>query len=134
MNASIDTEYGAYDASGSSQIPYESYKTYQMKAWYLIQDITGKLCDTVTDDYSLSILPEAVFRVADALYAEDNGSGITSESIGGYSYSKQTSESLNARIDPMTVARRALSGSPLNYTGINTPAGDIATDKYGFPL
>lgn len=119
LNAAVDTSWSAYGAAGGTDIPATEWEKYRTKAWRILQQATQRRVDTTTDAYELSRIPDALFDVADCLYALDKGSGsVASEKIGTYSVTYKA----GAAPDPAAVAYAALAGTNLTYCGLSVPA------------
>jgi len=114
-----------YVAVGGSLIAESEWPRYRRDALRVLEDITFGRIATTTDASDLAKITDATFRVADACYAST--AGVSSEKIGSYSVTYK------GTTDPYSVARRALRGTGLTYTGLNVPAQGVTLDAQGEP-
>lgn len=116
-----DLSYADYLARGGSDIPEASWATYLARARRLVRDITRGRSETIATDETeaaeITRLSEAVndalCRAADALYSAETG--ITSERIGSYSYTRGNAAT---KADAASEVIAALATTGLTYVGL----------------
>jgi len=108
-----DPSYAEYTAAGGVLISEADWPGYLLRAVRVISDVTFETAALATDAAVLARLDEAYFRVADVLYAVDNG--VVSEKLGSYSVTKPAPPTIE---DARAEACLALAGTDLCHRGM----------------